>query len=243
MKKLIGAALICAMSASLISGCTPSDVVTVEPSETAKWKSGRPQDDFYYYANKETLDNAEFEYGSGYAADAFDETPVIERLDTIIKDVVAGSGYEKGSEEYLIQTAYNSFIAYDFENEPVPEELQKVIDEVKNAKDIDELMMTDAKLYRDFGIAGFFILTVDANPFLPEQNALAIMPCTDVLGVSFDSIADDNNSLNTIATDTRTYLQTLGYDIDTASEYGKQLANIALEICSSSVGKYSRDAY
>ena len=243
MKKLIGAALICAMTASLISGCAPSEAVTAEPSETAKWMSGRPQDDFYYYANKETLDNAEFEYGSGYAADAFDETPVIERLDTIIKDVVAGSGYEKGSEEYLIQTAYNSFIAYDFENEPVPEELQKVIDEVKNAKDIDELMMTDAKLYRDFGIAGFFILTVDANPFLPEQNALAIMPCTDVLGVSFDSIADDNTALNTIATDTRTYLQTLGYDIDTASEYGKQLANIALEICSSSDGKYSRDAY
>lgn len=243
MKKLIGAALICAMTASLISGCTPSEAVTAEPSETAKWMSGRPQDDFYYYANKETLDNAEFEYGAGYAANAFDTTLINERLENIIKDVVAGSGYEKGSEEYLIQTAYNSYVAYDFANEPVPEELQQVIDEVKNANSIDELMMTDAKLFRDFGVSGFFILNVDANPFLPEQNALAIAPYTSVLGVSFDDISEDNNALDSILSDVRVYLQTQGYDVDTASDYGKQIANMALEICSSSGEKYSSDDY
>ena len=243
MKKLIGAALICAMTASLISGCAPAGVETAESSEAPKWMSGRPQDDFYYYANKETLDNAVFEYGEGYAADAFDSKPVEDRLDVIIKDVIAGSGYEKGSEEYLIQTAYNSFINYDFANEPIPEELVNVIEEVKNAETIDELLMTDAKLYRDFQLNGFIMFQISNNMYKPDENAVAIAPYTNILGVQFEDINDNDNSLNAIVADTRVYLQTLGYDVDTSSAYGKDLANLVLAIYGSSDGKISDTMY
>ena len=184
MKKLIGAALICAMTASLITGCTPSDVGTVETSETAKWMSGRPQDDFYYYANRDKLDNAEFEYGSAFAADAFDDSLIVERLENIVKDVAAGSGYEKGSEEYIIQTAYNTFISYDFDSEPVPEDLQNVIDEVMNAKTADELLMTDAKLYRDFGISGFFSLSASEDVYISGRRILTFYPFVSMCDVS-----------------------------------------------------------
>ena len=190
MKKLIGAALICAMTASLISGCTPSNVVTVESSETAKWMSGRPQDDFYYYANRDKLDNAEFEYGAGYAANAFDNSLIEERLDNIVKDVVAGSGYEKGSEEYLIQTAYNAYINYDFDNEPIPEDLAGIIDEVNNAKSVDELVMTDAKLYRDFDISGFFFLAIGDDMYMSGRRIISFYPFVSMCGVSFEDIAD-----------------------------------------------------
>ena len=243
MKKLIGAALICAMTASLISGCTPSDVGTVEPSETAKWMSGRPQDDFYYYANRDKLDNAEFEYGSAFAADAFDDSLIVERLENIVKDVAAGSGYEKGSEEYIIQTAYNTFISYDFDSEPVPEDLQNVIEEVMNAKTADELLMTDAKLYRDFGISGFFSLSASEDVYISGRRILTFYPFVSMCDVSFDSLADGNSALTGLVSDTRVYMQTLGYDVDTSSEYGKELANLVLSVYGASGSKTAQDSY
>ena len=243
MKKLIGAALICAMTASLISGCTPSEAGTVESSETAKWMSGRPQDDFYYYANKDKLDNAEFEYGSAYAVDAFDNSLIIERLENIVKDIAAGSGYEKGSEEYIIQSAYNSFINYDFNNEPVPEDLANVIDEVKNAGSIDDLIMTDAKLYRDFGISGIFVLLLTEDIYTSGRQVITFYPYINMCDVDFEVIADDTTALNGIVSDSRLYMQTLGYDVDTSSEYGKKLANLVLRVYGSSGTKLSGDAY
>lgn len=243
MKRLIGVTLVCAMSVSMITACSPAAVETAVPSEGPAEISSRPQDDFYYYANKDILDNAEFAYGEGYAADAFDSKPVEDRLDLIIDDVLAGSGYEKGSEEYVIQTAYNAFVNYDFDNEPVPEELQNVIEEVKNAQTVDELMMTDAKLYRDFGVASYFPLQIGSNIYKPTENAFAIAPYTNILGVNFEDIADDDNALNSVVTDTRVYLQTAGYDVDTSSEYGRELANLCLTIYGSSGEKYSTDMY
>ena len=243
MKKLIGAALICAMTASLISGCTPAVVGTVEPSETAKWMSGRPQDDFYYYANKDKLDNAEFEYGAAYAVDAFDDSLIVERLENIIADVVAGSGYEKGSEEYIIQTAFNSFVNYDFNNEPIPEDLTNVINEVKNADSVDELFMTDAKLYRDFGISGIFVLVITDDVFEAGRQVITFYPYISMCDVEFEEIADNTTALNGLVSDTRLYMQTLGYDVDTSSDYGKKLANLVLSVYGSSGSKLSGDAY
>ena len=243
MKKLVGAALICAMTASLISGCAPTVTGTAETSAQAKWMSGRPQDDFYYYANREKLDNAEFEYGSGYAANAFDSSLINERLENIIKDVVAGSGYEKGSEEYIIQTAYNSFISYDFANEPIPEELVNVIDEVKNAQTVEDLMMTDAKLYREFGVGSYFDYMVSEDMYSSGERIIAFMPYIKMFDVTFEDIADNNNALNPIVSDTRVYMQTLGYDVDTSSEYGKQLANIVLTMYGASGDKITENSF
>ena len=243
MKRLIGIALICAMSVSLITGCSPDNANVTEPSETITTLSSRPQDDFYYYVNKDALDNAVFDYGSGYAANAFDSKSVSERLDGIIKDVVAGSGYEKGSEEYIIQTAYNAYLSYDFANEPIPDELVSVIDEVKNAKTIDELLLTDAKLYRDFGINGFLNLYVYDDSTSTSEKIIIFNPYVSIFGVSFEDISDNNNALNPVVTDTRTYLKTLGYDTDTASDYGKQLANIALSVFGSSGEKLDTNSY
>ena len=243
MKKLIGAALICAMTASLISGCTPTAAGPDETLEAPKWTSGRPQDDFYYYANKDKLDNAEFEYGAAYAVDAFDNSLITDRIENIIKDVVAGSGYEKGSEEYIIQTAYNSFVSYDFANEPIPSDLAAIIDEVKNAQSVDELLMTDAKLYRDFGTSGMFFIVINDDIYTSGRHIITFYPFISMCGVDFEVIADDNTALNGIVADTRVFMQTLGYDVDTSSEYGKKLANLVLSVYGSTGSRLSRDAY
>ena len=230
MKRLIGVALICAMSLSLVTGCSPETVDITETSETTAGFSSRPQDDFYYYVNKDALENAVFEYGASYAADANDSSLVDGQIETIIKDVVAGSGYEKGSEEYIIQTAYNAYLAYDFANEPIPVDLVNVINEVKNAKSADELVMLDAKLYRDYGVYGFFSVFVTENSFASGENVICLMPFSSMVGVGFDDIRDNSIALNPIVTDTKIYLQTLDYDADTSTEYGRALANVVLKI-------------
>ena len=134
MKRLIGVALICSMSVSLVTGCSPVIAVSGVPEETVKSFSDRPQDDYYYYVNKDSLENAVFENGATRAGEAFDDSNTNEQLDLIIKEVVAGSGYEKGSEEYIIQAAYNAYLSYDFAKEPIPEEIVAVIDEIRKIK-------------------------------------------------------------------------------------------------------------
>ena len=102
MKRLVGAALLCAMAMSVISGCAPAEVTEKETEtlETTGATELRPQDDYYRYINGDTLSNAVFEYGSHYFGAAADSSLVDSQIESVIKDVVAGSGYEQGSEEY-----------------------------------------------------------------------------------------------------------------------------------------------
>ncbi len=230
MKRIIGIVLIGALTASLISGCSPVVADPAVTSETASGFSSRPQDDFYYYVNKDRLDNAEFEYGASYAASAFDPAAVKEQIETVIKDVVAGSGYEKGSEEYVIQTAYNAYMDYDFENEPVPEDLKAVINEVMNAESAEELMMLDARICRDYGVTGYLNFMVSDSSFAEGENILFIVPFRGVAGAEFEDVREDNTALNSIVTNIRTYMITLGKDADSASGYGRSLANLVLKI-------------
>ncbi len=231
MKRLIGVALICAMSVSLVTGCSPETVSTVEPTETTgEMFSSRPQDDYYYSVNKERLDNAVFEYGAATAAGASDPAIVNDQLETIIKDVAAGSDYEKGSEEYVIQTAYNAYLAYDFANEPMPEDLTALIGDVMNAGSAEELVMMNAEICRDYGVSGYFNFTVLDSSFATGENIIFIIPFSEVAGAAFEDVREDNSALNTIVTDIRTCMLTLGKDADTASGYGRELANVVLKI-------------
>ena len=133
MGKIKGLAVLCAVATAMgaVSGCT---VTVTEPSvsetqETQVIQQGpyRPQDDFYMYVNEEALANAVFEYGDYQAGTAFDDKLVNDRLEGIINDVVAGSGYEYGTEEYIIQQAYNLRLNYDSDNADIPEDLDALM--------------------------------------------------------------------------------------------------------------------
>ncbi len=232
MKRLVGAALLCAMAMSVISGCAPAEVTEneTETSETTGVTELRPQDDYYRYINGDTLSNAVFEYGSHYVGAAADSSLVDSQIESVIKDVVAGSGYEQGSEEYVIKTAYNAFMNYDFATEPIPEELAKYIDEVNNAKTVDELIRLDAKGYRDFGVNSYFNLSVNNNIFSAGGKMIVVNPLGNVASGYFDDFREDNFALNTLVKDIKICMMTLGYDAETAEEYGRKLAYIALDL-------------
>ena len=230
MKRLIGVTLLCAMTVSLISGCAPVTVDTTQTTLETESVVVRPQDDYYRYINGDTLDNAVFKPGESYAANASDTSLVDSQIETVVNDVIAGSGYEKGSEEYVIQTAYNAFLNYDFNNEPIPEDLAALIDEVNKAKTADELVSLDAKALRDYGVSSYFGFGVIKNFFAEDGNMITFGQLTSVASGSFDNMRESNSALNVLVDDIKTCMMTLGYDADTAEEYGRQLAYLTLDL-------------
>ena len=230
MKRLIGIVLIGAMTVSMLSGCTQVVIESKETSETTEEAPVRPQDDYYRYINGDRLKNVEFEYGDTSAGSAFEMEQIDDQIEGIIKDTVAGSGYAKGSEEDIIKTAYNAFIAYDFSNEPIPEDLAKIISDIDNVQSVDELMEIDAMLARDYGLTSILGITVSTNNFVSGENILTIPQQSSVLVLNFEDVRDDSFALDNLADNGKIVMKTLGYDDDTAGEYGKKLALVALDL-------------
>ena len=230
MKRLIGIVLTGAMAVSMLSGCTQVVIESKETSETTEEAPVRPQDDYYRYINGDKLKNAEFEYGDTSAGSAFEMEQIDDQIEGIIKDTVAGSGYAKGSEEDIIKTAYNAFLAYDFSNEPIPEDLAKIISDIDNVQSVDELMEIDAMLARDYGLTSILGITVSTNNFVSGENILTIPQQSSVLVLNFKDVRDDSFALDNLADNGKIVMKTLGYDDDTAGEYGKKLALVALDL-------------
>ena len=231
MKKVAVITVTAAMLAGIVTGCTPADIEPSE-SETSVVELGpaRAQDDYYRFINQERFDTAEFEYGANSVEMAFDSELIEDQINGIIEDVIAGDGYAKGSEEEIIKYAYNSFLAYDFENEPIPEDLTAMIEEIDGVSSIDELLEVDAKLVRDYGSPGLILVNPDVDPFNPQRNVLTFNQVSGILNTSFEDVRDYPYALDSIMEDTQVILSAHGYDKETAEQYGRELAYIALDI-------------
>ena len=131
-----------------MSGCGAQIIEPSRPAEATEPTLGpaRAQDDYYRFINEDSIVNAEFEYGEQSAGEAFDSHMVQDQVEGIITDCVNGSGYTPGSEEYVIQNAYNCFMAYDFESGEVPEQLDQILHEIDGISSIEEYLLMDAGL-------------------------------------------------------------------------------------------------
>ena len=142
MEKKKGIALLCTAAAAMgmISGCTvsttlPSESETEQTETSAPQGPYRPQDDFYMYVNEESLENAVFEYGEYQAGSVFDDNVINDQLEDLVNTVVEGSGYEVGSEEYIIQQAYNLYLNYNEENASLPDEIDEIMHQIDEISD------------------------------------------------------------------------------------------------------------
>ena len=232
MKKVAAIVLATAMTVPLITGCGAVTVPEESTAETTVKELGpaRAQDDYYRFVNQERFDTSEFEYGSSTVEIAFKTDLIDEQIEKIIDDCVAGSGYAKGSEEDIIKTAYEYYQAYDYKNEPIPEDLMAMIEAIDGVKSLDELLKLDAKLVTDYGTTGFFELNAGVNPLKPTERVIQFNQLSGVLKTSFEEIEEGNYVINNISKDAQMILITRGYDKETAEKHGKALALLALDV-------------
>ena len=231
MKKIAAIIIASAMVVPVVTGCG-AVVVPPTTSETTvkELEPARAQDDYFRFINQGRFNEAEFEYGEQASGGAFDTKLVREQVEGIIKDVAKGSGYAKGSEEEIIKSAYDSFMAYDFKNEPIPADLMAMIESVDNCKTVDELLKVDAKLVKDYGMQGILQVTPEINPFDPEKRVMTFAPYHGVFNTTFQSLQESLFSADGILKDAKAVLATRGYDNDTAEKTGKALAYLAIDL-------------
>ena len=225
MKRITGTVLLCALTLGAVTSCAPV-VEYYEPqaTETTEEVPARPQDDYYRYINEDELKNATFGYNESSAGSAFNQKYINDQIETVIKDTVAGDGYAKGSEEYIIKTAYNAYLDYDFKNEPVPEDLMQILEDIDNCRSLDEFMKLDARLQREYGVANVLFVSPYNNYFESGKMILTFKQYTNVLCVDFSSMRENRFALDGIATDGENAMKFMGYDKEAAHEYGVKLA-------------------
>ena len=230
MKKVAAAILASATFISVLTGCSAG--VNNEPEETtaAELPPAKLEDDYYRFINEDLINSLEFEYGTNSVDAAFDQEMISDQIESVIEGVVAGDGYAKGSEEDIIKHAYEMFLDYDFENEPIPDDLVKIIDEIDNAKTVDDLLGADAKLVKDFGMVSILNITPEMNFFNPKERILNFSQISGILNTTFTSMRDRKYAVNQVMDDVILIMTTKGYDKDTAEQYGKELATLALDL-------------
>lgn len=176
------------LAVSLIFGLTGCGVKAEQQEETtteyveAVMENGqvkpeepvRPQDDYYGYINKDTLQSLEVNFTDSVAGPTADiEETVQEELYRMIQDIAySGEDYAPGSNEQIVRDAYQQMLGYleDRESDAkayylsLAEKIQ-ASDSLEDIKDNLNLLMTE-------GIISYFDMRVDDNYFDGENYAL-----------------------------------------------------------------------
>jgi len=215
-----------------MSGCGAQIIEPSNPAEQTEPTLGpaRAQDDYYRFINEDTIANAEFEYGEQSAGAAFDSHMIQDQVEGIITDCVNGSGYEEGSEEYVIQNAYNCFMTYDFESGEVPEQLDQILHEIDGISSIEEYLLMDAGLMRDYGVPGIFNFDIDTNYLGVDEYILGFDVIRGVGDVEFKDLEDSYAPLDTLKTFGSAVMQAMGHDQEEADAAGTQYGYLVMDI-------------
>ena len=232
MKRFIGSALVFAVAMTMISGCVRVEK-NVDPDKIASEISQEiemdPKDNFYNYVNGKSLMNSKIKYGKDYADDGFDQDVINDRIRVIIDDVVAGDGYEKGSEEDIVKTAYEYYLNYDFEGSDVPEDIKEMLEEIKNADSMDELMKADAKVCSRFGLQSILKIEIEGDISDSKRKSILFDQYTGILNADFEELThsfDPLEEVKAVGTDGSKVV----FDKEKADKMGLDLANLVLNI-------------
>ncbi len=241
-KKGVAALLMAGILGSSMYGCSieiedgSGAEETSETTESIDFSSIRPQDDYYGYINAEYLSGVDELYYQGDAG-AFGvlyagNTDIIE---TRLREIVTSNeDYEYGSKEQRLRDAYNQYIAADSDEEGKAAfrfELEAVINEIMNASDVDSLVETMINIQVNYGACNDIIfLSVGNNDLDPNNYCIQVSFVRDVCGVTIADIDEWQNNVSDIEDPVSDYLTITGLDSDTADQYARELAGLALDI-------------
>ncbi|MBO4474879.1 MAG: M13 family metallopeptidase [Clostridiales bacterium] len=202
----------------------PTQTTATAPAEV------RPQDDYYYYINKDSVDHATFVYGTSTAADAFDDLIVQNQVKDIVREVLRGTDYEAGSEEDIIRKAYHAYMDYDFDNSPAPQDLVDLLNRIDSASSVEELMEIDAILVRDYALDGILNFFVTNDEHRAGQNILKFHQLQSVLVANFTEVRESDAALDQLKQGGLLISRAMGHEGETAEASGSAVAYLALDI-------------
>jgi len=214
-------------SCAIVEGNDLPDNSKTGQSEEAP---ARPQDDYYRFVNEDFLKTVKFKYKAKTAGGSFDQDMITDEVRQILDEVVKGSGYEEGSEEDILQRAYKLQLAYDYDNTPVPQKLQDMIEEIKNADTLEELLDADAKMCKDYSVGSFLNVSVTSNYLTPGRYDLSFKNYEGIAGADYKDLLDSYSSLTDVKNYGSDAMQYIGYDKKEADQAGTQLAYIVMDI-------------
>ena len=228
----------CAVSilllAAIMCGCTVTETPdpTEETEETAVEEQVpvRPQDDYYRFINEETIRAAQFKNGSNTAGTAFDQELVDDDVKRIVEEVIRGTDYEAGTEEFLIKTAYEKYLLYDFNNADVPDDLQMMFKQIDEAESVEELIMLDAVLTRDYGAGNIFNLSVGVNYLNSGNNVLTFEPYRAIAGTDFVSLSDSYSPLDNVKDVSIEVMKAMGHENEESVNAGTNLGYMVMDL-------------
>ena len=216
-----------------MGGCaesSESEPQYVETEVAEELPPARLQDDFYRYINEETLKNAEFDYKATVSEASFDNKEVKEQLKEIIQEVAAGDNYEAGSEEDIIKKVQDLYLAYDFENTPVPEELDALFHEIDEISTMDEFFRMDARLMRDYNVDSILNLWVGPDYRGDGENILCFDQYIAILDCDFAEAEESRSPFLSLKNTGSAVSKAMGHDTESADQNGKDFGGLAMEI-------------
>ncbi len=154
-----------------------SETVTQEPASDELLR-----EDYYQYVNKDLVDSAKIP--SGYTEWSWYtelDGEVSEMLQDDLLDAVENiDQYEKGSNEQMIADFYLTLLDADTRNTYGLGQLQPYVDELMNAKTIQEYLDAVAGIYKDLGVCSIIncdvsVDNMDSSRYLPAINSMKLM--------------------------------------------------------------------
>lgn len=201
-----------------------AETTVTAPSEV------RPQDDYYYYINQDSVEGATFQYGTSTAANAFDELIIQNQVKDIIREVVRGSDYEEGSEEDIIKKAYQAYMDYHFDSSSAPQDLVDLLNRIDSVSSVEELMEIDAILVRDYALDGILNFFVTNDEHRAGKEILKFHQIQSVLVAEFTEVRESDAALTDLKQGGLLISRAMGHEAEAAEASGNAIAYLALDI-------------
>lgn len=134
----------------------------------------RPQDDYYGYVNKGTLEGLKVHYSDCVVGPTVDQENLVQdEIYTMILEIVnSDEEYEPGSNEQLVKDAYEQMLRYLNKKESNAKKYYFEIAKQIQASDTMEDIKDNLNLLMSEGIISYFNVGVDDNYFDGENYAL-----------------------------------------------------------------------
>lgn len=236
-KKMLVLALALSIITQLLSGCTQvvemnQESAAVETLKPAAKQNIKAQDDFYGYINQEALQDMEIPFGAssnGTFTQAGEK--VDKQLEEIIEQVVTSKKkYKPGSNEQLIRDMYEQCLSYEYETSGAKEQLEKMVNKVEAAENLEQLILVLGELYTEYGCAVLFKPSVTNNQYKSEENALFVENIQGICNQKLQGIYEEEDSRNQIKNTVQTALYELGIPFKEAKRRGKAATYMFLEL-------------